>query len=391
MAEQPRRPSFRDGQTLAAADLELIVDSARNRAARDSRARSTPGIALGCRLRQENLPMSYNGRTVVTRQITVAAGVVLDGNGRQLVLAADQPLPPEQFRDDVGTPDIDPTAGAPDTSYPYPVLLTADEHDGPVAAFLSQGCGSDGTPPPVVEDVRIRIGRRGEHTTLAAQRVLGPGDDLTDASPWRVLLGFVRYHAGLRRWVEVLDELEGVRVHRIGARAGEVVSAEDRLLLRVGEPAVPGQPALVLETAGGGRMRFGWTTAEDGVDDVLSVTTGGAVTIRGTIDPGLVVGSVRMQSGIATDGMPLPLPPGVSPADVRDGKVVLHIQVTPRFPPAGADAFVIARCDVDAQRVVRVQLRRLTLSPAPPTLTAVASSCTYVVAAAVVTPPGPPP
>jgi hypothetical protein len=386
MAEQPRRPSFRDGQTLAAADLELIVDSARNRAARSDRALSTPGIAVGCRLQQEDLAMSFNGRTVVTKRLTVTAGVAFDGNGRQLVFAADQPLPPEQFVDDVGTPEEDLTSAIPGASFPYPVLLTADEHDGPVPAFGSRDCGSEGAPPPVIEDVRIRIGRRGEHTTLATQKALGPGDDLADAPPWRVLLGFVRYHRELKRWVEVLDQFDGVKVRRVGARAGEVVSTADRLLLRVGEPAAPGQPALVLETADGGRLRFGRATADGGVDDVLSVTNGGAVTVRGSIDPGLVVGTVRVQSGIATDGMPLPLPPGVSAADVRDGKVVLHVQVVPRYP-SGPDAFVVVRCDVDPQRVVHVALRRLSGSPLALSPVA-APTCDYLVAAAVVTPSG---
>jgi hypothetical protein len=383
MAEQPRRPRYRDGRPLAAADLELAVDHGRNRDARHDRALHTPGIALGLRMRSEDLPMTANGRTVVTKRLTVTAGVANDGNGTQVVLANDQPLAPEQFVEDVGTPEPDRTHPIPGASFPYPVLLTAEERDGPADAFAPQGCGAGGGPTRVLEDVRVRIGRRGEHLTLAAQQPLGPGGTLAEPAPWRLLLGFVRYHEDLKRWVEVLDELDNVRPRRAGVRAGEVISTDDRLLVRVGEPPVPGQPALLLETAGGGRMRFGRTTADGGVEEVLSVSTGGAVKVNGTIDPGLVVGTVRVQSGVATDGMPLPLPPGVTAAELQAGTVVLHVQVTPRYPPADPDqAYVVARCEVDSLRVVHCELKLLESGSSAHT--PVAASCNYLVAAAVV-------
>jgi hypothetical protein len=394
MAEQPQRPRFRDGQPLAAADLELVVDQERDRDARHDRALHTPGIALGLQLATEDLPMSFNGSTVVTKRITVTAGVADDGNGTQAVLAADTPLAPTQFEDDVGsTGQVDPEASVPGATYPYPVLLTAEDHDGPAPAFAAEGCGAATGPTRVIEDVRIRIGRRGEHITLAAQRPLGPGDSLADAAPFRLLLGFVRYHPGLKRYVELVGELDNIRARRAGVRAGEVVTAGDQLLLRVGEPAVPGQPALVLEAANGGQLRFGRSTADGGVDPVLtsttagSMTVNGSLTVNGTLNPGPVVGTLRVQSGVATDGMPLPLPPGVTAADVQAGKWALHVQVTPRFPqpspPPANVAYLVTRCDVDAGRVVHCEFRRLTtgssaLDPVVP------AACNFLVAAAVV-------
>ena len=381
MAERPR---FQDGQTLAAADLDLVVDYTRNRDARHDRALHTPGIALGLLLQAEDLPMSFNGRTVMTKQVTITAGVADDGNGVQAVLPADEPLAPAQFDDDIGASiEVDPEAGTEETSYPYPVLLTAYDRDGPVAAFSGQGCGDTSGPTRVVEDVQIRIGRRGEHLTLAAQRPLDAGGTLADAASFRLLLGFVRFHRRLHRYMQVLNEVDNVRPRRAGVRAGEVVTADDRLLLRVGEPPAPGQPALLLEAAAGGQIRFGRTTADGGIDDVLSVSTAGAVTVRGTIDPGLVVGTVRVQSGIATDGMPLPLPPGVTATSLQQGKVVLHIQVTSRFPAAGPNqAYAVARCGVDGQRIVHCQLKRLTSGSTA--LANVPAACNFLVAAAVV-------
>jgi hypothetical protein len=389
MAEQPQRPRFRDGQPLAAADLELVVSEGRDGDARHDRALHTPGIALGLELATQDLPMSSGTQTIKTKQITVTAGVAVDGNGVRMVLGADTPLAPTQFEDDVGgRGELDPAPPVPGATYPYPVLLTADDHDGPSPAFTAQGCGAATGPTRVVEDVRIRIGRRGEHTTLAAQRTLGPGDSLADAPLFRLLLGFVRYHPGLQRFVSVEQELDQVRPRRAGVRAAEVVSAGDRLLLRVGEPPAPGQPALLLDSTGG-QLSFGPSNLDGGVDPVLTATTAGAVTVNGTLKIDRLAGTLQVQSGVATDGMPLPLPPGVTAADVQARKWALHIQVTPRFPapspPTPDVAYLVTRCDVDAARVAHCELRSLTsgsanLSPVVP------AACNYLVAAAVVPP-----
>lgn len=392
MAEQPQRPRFQDGQTLAAADLELIVGQERDRDARHDRALHTPGIALGLQLTTpQKLPMSFQGSMVETLQITVTAGVADDGNGAQVVLAADMPLAPTQFQDDVGgAGEVDPQAPVPGATYPYPVLLTAEDHDGPAPAFAAEGCGAAAGPTRVIEAARIRIGRRGEHTTLAAQRPLGPGDSLADAAPFSLLLGFVRYHPGLQRYVELVKEFDKIRPRWAGVRAAEVVTVGDQLLLRVGEPPMPGQPALVLKTAGGGQLLFGQTTADGGVKPVLTATAAGSVKIDGTLDPGPVVGTLQVQSGVATDGMPLPLPPGVTDADVRAGKWALHIQVTPRFPHPGSPtsnvAYLVTRCDVDAGRVVRCELRSLVSGSSA--MLPVPGVCNYIVAASVVAPSG---
>ena len=390
MAEAAQRPRFRDGQALAAADLELLVNHARDRAARHDRGLHTPGIALGLEITAEDLPMAFNSQTVMTKRLTVRAGIADDGNGVQVVLAADQPLPPTQFQDDIGDGEVDPQADVRGATYPYPVLLVADDRDGPTPGFSAEGCGAATGSTRVIEDVQIRIGRRGEETTLAAQQHLGPGDSLGEAGPFRLLLGFVRFHPGLRRYVKLEPEVNGVGPTRAGVRAAEVVTAGHRLLLRLGEPPVPGQPALALETADGGQLRFGRSTADGGIDSVITVTLAGAVTLKGTFDPGRVFGTLRVQSGVATDGMPLPLPPGVTAKSVQDGDWALHVQLTPRLPPpppAPDSAFAVSRCDVDADRVVHCEFWRLESGSA--SLTAVPAACNFLVIAAVVKPTAP--
>jgi hypothetical protein len=386
MAEAPQRPRFRDGQALAAADLELLLDHARNRAARHDRTLHTPGIAVGLEITSEELPITFNGQTIQTKQLTVNAGIGQDGNGNQLLLATDQPLSPIQFVEDVGDGEVDPQAVPAGITFPYPVLLVAADRDGPAPAFSSDACSPSAGPTRVIEDVQIRIGRRGEETTLAAQQHLGPGGTLTEAGPFRLLLGFVRFHPVLRRYVTLESVVNGIRLIRAGVRAAEVITTGDRLLLRLGEPAAPNQPALALETANGGQLRFGRSTADGGVDPVITATLAGAVTVHGTLDPAPVIGQVRVQTGVATDGMPLPLPPGVTDQGVRDGKWTLHIQVTPRFPPpaTATSAFVVSRCDVDANRNVHCEF--FTLNAGSTSLTAVPASCNFLILAAVAQP-----
>jgi hypothetical protein len=390
MADPPQRPRFRDGQPLAAADLELLEEHARNHDARHDRALHTPGIALGLNVTEEVLPMNFNGQTINTRQLTVRAGIADDGNGVQVVLAADRLLQPTQFLDDIGRGDIDQQLSIPGVTHLYPLLLVADDRDGPAPAFSQDGCGPAGGPTRVVEDVQLRIGRRGEEIGLAAQRTLGPGDDLSDAGPFRLLLGFVRFHPGLGRYVDLEQELNGIRPRRAGVRAAEVVTAGERLLLRLGDPPAPGQPSLALEAANGGQLRFGRSTADGGIDPVIEVTLAGVVTFHGIFKPERIVGMSRVQSGVATDGMPLPLPPGVTPKAMQDGEWEVHVQVTPRFPavappPAPPSAFLVARCDVDANRVVHCEFWRLESGSS--VLTAAPGSCNFLVIAAVVEPP----
>jgi hypothetical protein len=387
MAETVQLPRFRDGQPLAAADLELLVNYAHDRGARHDRGLHTPGIAVGLEITEQDLPMTFDSQTITTKQLTVRAGIADDGNGAQLVLAADRPLPPTQFLDDVGDGEVDPQAGIRGATYPYPVLLVADDRDGLAPAFSPEGCGVATGPTRVIEDVSIRIGRRGDETTLAAQQHLGPGGTLSEAGPFRLLLGFVRFHPGLRRYVKLEPDVNGNRPTRAGVRAAEVVTSGDRLLLRLGEPPAPGQPALALETTGGGQLSFGPSTPQGGIDPVITVTLAGAVTLKGPFDAGRVVGTVRVQSGVATDGMPLPLPPGVTAKSVQEREWALHVQVTPRFPPPSAtpqSAFVVSRCDVDADRVVHCEFSRLESGSS--TLIGIPASCNFLVVAAVVKP-----
>ncbi|MEU4689798.1 hypothetical protein [Actinoplanes sp. NPDC023714] len=388
MTVSPQRPRFTDGQQLNASDLELTVDSARDRAARHDRVAHTPGIAAGLRLAAgDRQMMTHGGQSVGTVPVTVTAGVAIDGDGRLVVVPDDEPLTPEQFRADVLSPAVDPDYPGTVTTFPYPVILSADDRDAAAPPFDPGGCGTSG-PTRTAEGYQIRIGRRDEHLALAAQPRIGFGEPLTAvARPYRVLLGFVRFHTGLNRYVEVYDEVGQVRVRPAGVRAGEVIADRDRLLLRLGDPAAAGQPAMVLDARG---LRFGALDAAGGVADVFSVSPAGDVTLGGQLDPAVsIAGAVGLISGVATDGMPLPLPPGVTEEEVAAGKVILHIWVTPGYPPPQpGTAFLVSRCEVDRQRVAHCRLQRVTMNP-PALDDGPAAVCRFVVAAARQTGTGP--
>ena len=79
------KPIYYDGQILDASDLGASVDYARDQLARHARYSHSWGIDFG-------YVLTFNGS-----QVTVAAGVAIDGRGRELVLASDQVLDPTTF------------------------------------------------------------------------------------------------------------------------------------------------------------------------------------------------------------------------------------------------------------------------------------------------------
>jgi hypothetical protein len=388
MAEQPRRPAFFDGQVLAAATLERGVAYARNQLARHERYLHTVGIVEGLDLETTEIAIPFNAQAVPVKQVTLTAGMAVDGYGREILLPADLRIGEDRFEESVGASvEVDPTAADGQTSHRYPIFLVAAEREAPPPAFSPGQCGGGATPDGVIEEVDVIIGRRGDHLTLADQHGPGVADELgPNTEQWRILIGYLRLHKGLRRFVEAnTDPLDDVGRRYAGVRADAVVARSSLLALRAGGTApAPGKPMALVDEADGGSLQFGVTTKSGGLDPAFVVKANGDVTLRGVLDPGvIVVGSVRVQSGTATDGIRLPLPPGVTEADVSDAKVALHVTVTPRFPfdPNQPDrAFAVARCEVDPDRVVRCRLFEVS-----PGTSAVPGACDYIVIASAAT------
>jgi hypothetical protein len=90
----------------------------------------------------------------------------------------------------------------------------------------------------------------------------------------------------------------------------------------------------------------------------MTVAANGNLTIAGSFSGQISAGSVLATSGTATDGVLLPLPSGVSQEEVADGRVSLHVYVTPKVPPTGSGTVAVpAEAGVDEDRRVRCRIR----------------------------------
>ncbi|XVV15532.1 hypothetical protein ACQP2X_14665 [Actinoplanes sp. CA-131856] len=312
----PRRPVFTEGQILAAADLTATVEYARDAAARHERHLHDWGIADGLALTTENrTDPATNARFV---EVTVQPGLAVDNTGHHIVVAAPVVLSEADFQEVNG-------ADQP-TGDPYPVFLTATDQPGATR---------------VEEGHQIRFGRLGDERLVA---------DL-------VLLGFVRYTDG--HFAGVTATSGTTRLRYAGVRADTVAARSGTLSLRSQTTVQEGRPALVLSGEDPPSLVFGLYQGSGTVSPLMTVAANGNLTVAGSVSGRISAGSVLVASGTATDGMLLPLPSGVSPEEVADGRVSLHVQVTPRTPPAGTATMlaVPAEATVDGERRVRCRIR----------------------------------
>jgi hypothetical protein len=186
----------------------------------------------------------------------------------------------------------------------------------------------------------------------------GPGD-----GDGRVLIGYVQWDRKNNKFKAAGSD-KGKRLPRFaGVRADEVVARSGKLALRSREGDQADKLAVVIDATGDGELRFG---AQDVAGEIRSpafkVTAKGDLTVAGKITSALVAG-VQIESGIATDGMLIPLPKGITEEQVANGQVTLHIHVTPRYqgdaplPPSGSKreqwTLTPLECRVDEDRRVR--------------------------------------
>jgi hypothetical protein len=116
----------------------------------------------------------------------------------------------------------------------------------------------------------------------------------------------------------------------------------------------------------------------------MKVDADGNLTVSGKI-VGALAGGVQVESGVATDGMLLPLPPGITQKQIDDGAVVVQTHVTPRFqsPPglAASEKWFphVYECVADDRRV-RCRVRWIQTQGGSGTLD-LAGVCDYVLMA----------
>jgi len=300
-------------------------------------------------------------------------------------LTAPQPLDPAQFL-------AAQVYDASSTDPWYPVYIQSVSAAVAPQSSLTGACAGSNQATRTGEGVQINFLPQSYQNNSP---VPGPGDptDPSGSTPaWNILIGFVKWDgisnftdAGPANQNKVKRQLSGVQAARVEGYDGsldlQTSTAGQRLVVVLQEAS----------TSAPGSMTFGPVDTSGNVTPALRVTASGDLTIQGNFASGspLGTGNVRIQSGIATDGMTLPLPPGLTDAQVQSGSVLLHYQVTSIVPdltvPAIGGTNVLAvtplACYVDSSRRVRCRLRYL-FSGSSITASDVAGTCRYTVVAA---------
>ena len=324
------RPTFLDGAILAAADLGSLETTGRDRDARHARNLHTPGVCAGMALEKKDAK-TVDGRDYV--DVTLGLGYAVDGTGRELVVANEVQLSPDRFFDDNPNPPLEP---GETFSVWHPVFVRG--FDQPLAGSPAQGQCANGPGRGGVEELlEVEFGRPGDSDR---DQPLPAPDTGPGSGAWRVLVGFVRYDPGIRRFTAVGSTADGVTVSRAGA-AASLVAGAGRVELRTRSTADAGVPVVLLDSVPAASLTFGTHDGTGGVAPLLSVDASGNVTASGTLRGVQTVGSLRVLSGTASDGTVLPLPDGVDQAAVDSGALVVSVVVSPHLPTPRATTFFV--------------------------------------------------
>ncbi|MFI0777447.1 hypothetical protein [Streptomyces sp. NPDC021212] len=342
----PLRPAFHEGQVLAAADLSATVEYARGPAVRHARHLHEWGIAEGLGLVTQ--PRTDPATGVRYVEVSVSPGIAVDGTGREVVVTEPVVLRESDFDEVNGADQL--------TVEPYPVFLTAADRE-PDRSAAPVSCSGGATKTRVEESYQLLFGRLGDERLVAEQQPPAIGAPPADPPVrWLILLGYVQWTDG--HFSGVVTEARGVAARFVGVRADSVSAASGELTLRTAPEAQEGKPALVLSGGDTPNLVFGLYQGSGTVAPLMTVAANGNLTIEGSFSGGTQAGSTLVASGTATDGMLLPLPSGVTPQQVADGRAVLHVHLTPRTPPLGNTAlFSPVEIAVDGDRRLRCRVR----------------------------------
>jgi hypothetical protein len=355
VADAISRPTFYEGQFIAADDLNGVVRQAAGWQGRHGRLLHSWGIASGLALDSAPKKTAAGADYV---DVTLKIGMAIDGFGYEIVVAADTLINPALFdQSSVATDDPDAF---------YPVLLAGTDRVVPPAATGGSCTSSQSTR--TAEGFQIEFDGPGQQASVEQQlppQDFSTGPGTTAARPtWKILLGYVQWSDAIRRFTKVsMDPIDGVGRRYAGVRAGEVIAPAGEVIVRTHERDVAQKTVVVVTSEGDDSLVVGRQDGAGGVTRLLTVTRAGDVKAAGVISGAVTVGT-HVQSGTAADGALLPLPPGIELASIESGAAQLHVHVTPRFswkdPPPDLDDEripLVEHCYVDDALRVRCQVR----------------------------------
>ena len=319
MSDVIERPLFTEGETLRAEDLNAAGDQARARDARHARQAHRWGIVVGLQLEGSAGLGGF--------EVRLKPGVARDVRGREIVVPKEEVLSPNAFN----------VGGKEDDWFPV-FLVGIDEVVSSNVVFGS--CGSV-AGRRAREAYEIEYGRPQEAIDweIQDQPDVGDGPELpATGTASRVLLGFVQWKNN--NFAAAKDSSPGnVRPRHAGLRGGSIESPDGSVLGLLGDTE---KEALSFHVGGSNTPIF-------------SLDRQGNLSIQGTLNSALK-GDIKVSSGVASDGVKLPLPAGVNESDVGS-KLSLHIFVRPAV--ASGRMLVTAECAVDDQRRVRCRVLEL--------------------------------
>lgn len=356
-----RRPSFYEGQILGPRDLERTVEYSREQDARHERYLHTWGVAEGLDLRQQD------------GEWFLSPGMAIDSTGAPIIVS-------EPILFTVGQVFDDALPGEKDDGKWIPAFVfRAEAKDDPQT--VAQRCGETG-PSRIRENAQLvfRSILQGwdDQTNVPVPQGPGPADD-----PSRlVLIGFVKWKKNdqpkgtITEFRRLDDDGNGPRF--AGVSADDVIARNGELSLWSRVPAKQvGSPAMLLgdrrpeDHPDRKALRLGVDDKTGKLNELVTVDPQGNLFVKGNIEAeGLVrgkltKGEVSIESGIAADGMTLPLPPEITHEQVASGNVVLHTSVTPRLDRladteiTNDHAPLVVECSVDEKLLVHCVIRWL--------------------------------
>lgn len=349
------RPLYFEGQILGAADLQRSLDYARDQHARHLRETHSWGIVSG-------LSLQKSGQD----EISLSPGLAVDSSGAEIVVREAVALEPADFIAQVG-------GSATQVARKYPVFIART--NSRVESRRLFGSSGANDQSRITEGCAVRYrASAADWDTDQRPPGIAQGPDDSEESSRVVLVGFVHWNRDSGRFDD-FSISDGERSPRfVGVRADQVTASHGSLTLRSQSSMTTDAPMLTLNgTTKDQLFVLGVDKGDGAARPLLTVDAEGNVTALGVVRGQVAMGAgqVLVQSGVATDGVTLPLPRGMTDASAKGQGVTIHARVSPRIDwslqPTLTESWApfVLECAVDENRRVRCQIRWLRLGGPP--------------------------
>jgi hypothetical protein len=347
------RPTFYETQILGAADLEAQLQYARTALARHERHQHIYGVVKGLELSLAN----------ENNDLVVATGLLIDGTGRQVVIAVATTATASNFQNFGVVSQND----REDTWYPVFVAgLDAPQSPSP---FRREQCATQSTSR-VDESIAVSFGRPGSESIEPQDP---PSVDSTPSGgagtgSWPVVVGFVQWDRvnGKFKDAQIAPDADHRRRYT-GVYADSLVARGGSLALRTHADIQGGKPAMLLQDDPWG-FQIGKLKPNGKLEPLLTLNDSGDLTVTGKLKGTLAAGSVVAESGFVSDGVTIPLPAGVTQKMVDGGDAQVCVMLSPAIDQGDAPdtidtwAGFVLDCNVDDQRQAHCRVRWLRIS-----------------------------